>query len=236
MEANETSGVKRRFWNRRKLLVVIASVATVVLLAGLLVWFSAPKNELLTEMPTQQSRLRFLGPLRQPVSDAWQRFRKARLNPAPTIPLITYQLDTTQGLPPDLGLPTLTNEIGVSAWIVPKDKIDALLKKPELVRFDSDGPAADGEWVLTFVKEFPALCRIRKRTGGGHGIEVFVVPGYGEISGTNTIGSGTASTNHPSLKPFGAQVTAPKGSAVLILGPIPESNRTDRFVGLFIPE
>ncbi len=236
MDANETFGVKRRFWSRRKLVVFAVSVATVILLAGLLVWFSAPKNELLTEMTTQQSRLKFLGPLRQPVSAAWQRFRGAWIKPLRLITYSSYQLSAIAPLPADLGAPVLTNESGVAAWILGAAMTESALKKLNLVRFDRKATVPDGTWGPAFIQGHRAQCRPRSSPNQQTSLEVFV---FGEaLQGQFQARSPQAlpSTNHPSLKPFGARVTVPNGSALLILGPIPEFDPANRFAGLFIPE
>ena len=236
MDANETSGVKRRFWNRRKLLVAIASVSVVILLAGLLVWFSTPQNELLTEMPTQQSRLRFLGPLRQPVSAAWQRFRAAWIKPPPLVSFSSYLLEPNVGLPPDLGVPILANDSGVRVWLVQKDKIPAVLKRPGLVGLGSKDSSHAGSMTALFTHKQPAYCRIQKRWGGSHGLDVFVIPANFPSNFPGRDAASAGSTNPKPSKPFGAHISVPKGSAVLVLGPATEFGSTNRFAGLFIPE
>lgn len=236
MEANETTGEKRRFWNRRMLFVASASTAAVVLLAGLLVWFSAPKNKLLTEMPTHQSRLWFLGPLRQPVSAVWQKFRATWIKPPQLVTYRSYQLNTTSPLPADLGAPILTNAAGVTVWILDAAMTESALKRPNLASFGGKATSPQDAWGPAFVQNHRSQCRLRSRPDHQTDFEVFVFggipPGQFAEQGTPTL----LSTNHPSLKPFGARVTVPNGSAVLMLGPIPEFNQTNRFAGLFVPE
>ena len=236
MEANETSGVKRRFWNRRKLLVAIASVVAVVLLAGLLVAFSAPKNELLTNWPTQQSRLRFLGPLRQPVSAAWQKFRAAWIKPPPLVSFSSYLLEPHVGLPPDLGLPILASDSGVRVWLVQKDKISGVLKRPGLVGFGGKDSSHAGSMTALFTHKQPAFCRIQKRSGGNHELDVFVIPANFPSNFSGRDAASTGSSDPKPSKPFGAHIAVPKDSAVLLLGPTAELGSTNRFAGLFIPE
>lgn len=236
MDANETYGVKRRFWNKKNLLVATTSAATVILLAGLLVAFSAPKNELLTEMPTQQSRLRFLGPLRQPVSAAWQRFRAAWLKPPPLVSFSSYQLEPNSGVLPDLGLPILASDSGVRVWLVQEDQIPAVLKRPGLVGFGFKDSSPAGSWTPLFTQKQPAFCRIQKRSSGSHELDVFVMPLNLPSNSSGKNAGSTGPTNPKPLKPFGAHVAVPKGSAVLLLGPKPEFGSTNQFAGLFVPE
>lgn len=231
---NETTGVNRRFRSRRKLLVAIAAIGTVVLLAGLLVWFSAPKNELLTEMPTQQSRLRFLGPLRQPVSVAWQKFRATWIKPPKPVPFTMHRLDGSVGLLGDLGSPLLTNSLGVCVWIVEEKTIQSILKKPGLVQNRSD-PFSASPLMRNLGGSYQQSFEIQERSFGGCAVN-FV----GKISPGMFIGAAGGTVippkDHPSLKPFGVRVSVPKGSAVLILGPVTEFNPTLRYFGLFVPE
>ncbi len=236
MEANESTGVKRRFWSRRKLLVAVASAVTAVLLSGLLVSSSTPKNELLTDWPTQQSRLRFLGPLRQPVSAAWQRFRAAWIKPPPLVSFSSYLMEPNVGLPPDLGLPILASDSGVRVWLVQEDKIPAILKRPGLVGFGGKDSSHSGSMTALFTHKQPAFCRIQKRSGGSHELDVFVIPANfpSNFSGRDT--ASTGSTNPTPGKPFGAHIAVPKGSAVLILGPATELVSTNQFACLVVPE
>ena len=239
MEANETSGVKRRFWNRRKLLVVIASVATVVLLAGLLVWSSAPKNELLTEMPTQQSRLRFLGPLRQPVSAAWQRFRRAYLKSPPASMMGCYQIKRPMRVPVDFGEPILTNDAGVRVWLLNAKTTKDALSWPDFVEMGVKAMASEDHWLPSFLYSPQVPFRARKRHGLDTELEVFFSKEVlSEASGIRKGSYSLVPTNHPSLHPFGIRVIIPKGSSLLLLGPEVDESRppTSRFTGLFVPE
>lgn len=230
--------MRRRFWNRKKFVVVVASVATVILLAGLIVGFSAPKNELLTEMPTQRSRLQFLGPLRQPVSAAWQRFRAAWIKPPQFVPFSSYRLDVSVSLPSDLGPPLLTNSLGVCVWIVEGDSIQDILRKPGLVKYRWQSfPASElpPPPPTRYGGPYDERFEIQEHSFGGLTLN-FV----GRIHQTVFIGAAPGTTvppmDHPSLRPFGAHVLVPKGSAVLILGPVTEFNPTLRYFGLFVPE
>ena len=235
MEVNETTGVNRRFRSRRKLLVAIAAVGTVVLLAGLFVRLNAPKNKLFIEEPTLESRLRFLGAPRQPVIDAWQRFCKAWFKPAKPVPLSSYEVDIARGLPPGLGSPVLTNSVGVRVWVVPRDKIEAILKKHVSASLGLEYPEPERPWIAMSICERNVFCRLRKSSDRVFELAVFSMPRahpYPARSGA----SRESSTNHPSSKTFGAHVAVPKGSAVLLLGPTPEVSSTKQFAGLFVPE
>ena len=222
--------------NRKKRALVVASAVTVILLAGLLVWFSAPKNELLTEIPTRQSRLSFLGPLRQPVSAVWQKFRATWIKPPQFVTYRSYQLNTTVPLPADLGAPVLTNAAGVMVWILDAGMTKSTLKRPNLASFGGKAASPQDAWGPAFVQNHRSQCRLRSRPDHQTDFEVFVFGGVPPGQSTGQTAPPHASTNHPSLKPFGARVTVPNGSAVLILGPLHELHQTNRFAGLFIPE
>lgn len=239
MDANETSGLKRRFWNRRKLLVAVAAVGAAVLLVGLLVWFSAPKNELLTEMPTQQSRLRFLGPLRQPVSAAWQRFRRAVLKSSPSGMMGCYQIKRPMHAPVDLGEPLLTNDAGVRVWLLNAETTKEALKRPDFVEIGGRTTASEDQWLPSLLFSPQVPFRARKRYGADTELEVFFsAETLRAASGIQKGSYSLVPTNHPSLRAFGIKVTIPKGSSVLLLGPEVDESRLplSRFAGLFIPE
>lgn len=228
MIANEQAKPKNRFRNRRKLLVAIAAVGAIVLLAVLLVAFSAPKNELLTEAPTLKSRLWFIGPLRQPVSDAWQRFRATRLKPPPQVACSVYQLNPLAEIPSELGNPILTNSMGVRAWIVPKSHVAALLTKPKFVNIGIKETLWEGVLVNSYIANYHRLIRVRSRSSAVREVDVFVTPPI-------SIGTFT-STNHPSLREFGVHATVPNGAGVLLLGPTMEFSPETRFACLVVPE
>lgn len=239
MEANETSGTGRRFWSRRKVVVAIAAIGAVVLLAGLLVAFSAPKNELLTEMPTNQSRLRFLGPLRQPVSAAWQRFRKTWSNPPPKIAIASHIIRMPQEFLPELGDPVLTNQAGVKVWILDPNRTKSVLNRPGLADY---GPRQEwtglvGSTDTWLVKRLLVQVRPTQRSKTATNLEVGV--GFADLV-TYLPSKDTKSQNAPARHraplPFGVRVTVPKGSSLLILGPTFVTDWAPRFCTLFIPE
>lgn len=239
MTANEPPKPLNRFRSRRKLMVAIASVSVVILLAGLLVALSAPKNELLTEMPTQQSRLRFLGPLRQPVSAAWQRFRATWIKPPPVVFLTIPQVSNERMLVSEAGTPDLINDDGVSVWI-----LDAAKTKIALAGQSSSialrAASAPGISVGSFGDSHHRVqFRLSFRSRTESDLAVLVEPGIIEVPKPHTLGRPaqppfTILTN-ASFKPFGARITVPKGSSVLLQGPITGSDPTNRFIGLFVP-
>lgn len=231
--SSKPSDQKKQFWSRRKLLAAIASVSAVILLAGLLVWFSAPKNELLAEMPTQQSRLRFLGPLQQPVSDAWQRFRKAWLKSPKMIRIDCRTIRDPAVILSGLGSPVLTNQSGLSVWI-----LDSEETKKARSQYTARNELLGNDGILSWSVVRGRLVRFRPTQTSRNALALDIVVENGRTvalpqGGLATFGD--APTNHPALFPFGARVVIPKGSSAVLLGPATDFNPSLRFSVLLLP-
>lgn len=237
MEANKTTEAKRKFWSWRMLLVAVTAIAAIALLAGLLVAFSAPKNELLTKMPTQQSKLRFLGPLRQPVSDAWRKFRAAWLKPPTTVKVGFRSISNPAAFASEMGTPILTNQAGVSVWILDPKRTKSVLRRSDSFSSKSNHTLSEGGTGAELVKRHEVMLRLTMPSNDSTSFDVFAMPGaFRSASGARSATFKDAPKNHPAFAPFGAQVTIPQGSSVLLLGPTTDFDPSARFGLLLIPE
>jgi hypothetical protein len=238
MDASEPILTKERFWSRRKLVPCIASVATALLLAGLVILLSASKNELIDSVPfREKSRLSFLGPLQPPISRAWEKLRSTWAKAPLSVKIDHHVVSNPWELFQMLGTPVLTNQAGVTAWILNSERTKAVLDRTDLVKDHGADILSDGD--LGFSIHQSHEVRFRPRPGSGHSTELAVAAGSDmgltlkEFALTN---SPNAPTKHPSMRPFGVRVTIPKGSSLLLLGPRTEFDPWARFCTLFVPD
>ncbi len=231
MDANETSGTGKRFWSRRKLVVLIASVVAVILMAGLVVRLNASRNELITELPKHQSQFSYQ------ISRAWQRVEKALFGPTPNLDVTFYSVTDPNALALGAGKPVLTNEAGVSVWILDAAKTKVAMATRSFENFPSQHSFAQGmTWGA--IGDFPDQLHFAHMFHSRKEADLALLVGPQWIMTGPPGGPPTGSRiqTNTSVKPFGARITVPNGSSVLFLGPRDEPGRAGRFCRLVVTQ
>ncbi len=236
MNPPEPHAGKRPFWKRRRFLVP-ATALMLVVVGIFLAAVVGPRNGLIDWMPGQRSTPRFLGPLQPPVNRAWQSLSSLWSKPPPKVRIDYHVVNRSSELLPLFGTPVLTNQAGVTAWILDPERLKSVMDRTNLVGNQGAWIGPPGKLGARVLQNHSVA--VEPKPGSGHSTELSVVVAAGTFVASKNHARTTfpnAPTNHPALWPFGVRVTIPKGSSLLLLGPAVDFDPAARFCVLFVPE